>query len=481
MYDVVIIGCGVVGAATARELSKYDLKTAVLEAQNDVAMGASKANSAIIHAGYDPKAGSEMAELNILGNRLTAELCEKLDVPFKRIGSLVVAFDENDLKIIRELYARGVSGGIEGLAVWDKAKCFAEEPNLSRDAVGALYAPTAGIISPWELTLALAQSAVRNGAHVFLNTEVKTIARQNGAFSIATADGRRFESTYIINAAGTHCDEVAALAGDDTVKLVPTKGEYYLLDKSEGTRIRHIVFQCPTKMGKGTLIAPTVHGNLIVGPNAQVIVDRNDTSTTSEGLAQVMRAAQRAVPSVNFRDNIRNFAGKRANLETDAFIIAESAVVRGLFNLAGIKSPGLTCAPAIALKAVELLKAAGLRMEPKTHFSEERKVVRMKNLSDGEKNTLIKEDPRYGRVVCRCETITEGEIIDALHGVIPARSLDGVKRRTTAGMGRCQGGFCSSRIVALMAKELHIPAQDVVLDKNGSNILTGRTKTGGGA
>lgn len=479
MYDIIIIGCGVIGAAAAREFSKYDLSVAVLEAQNDVAMGASKANSAIIHAGYDPKAGSAMAGLNILGNKLTAELCETLDVPFRRIGSLVLAFDNFELEIVKNLYAKGVSGNIEGIAVWDKATCLAEEPGLSKDVVGALYAPTAGIISPWEFTLALAESAVINGTQLYLNAEVSSIVKTGGVFIIKTKDGRQFEAVNIINAAGTHCDEIASLAGDDTVKLVPTKGEYYLLDKSEGARVKHIVFQCPTKLGKGTLIAPTVHGNLIVGPNAEKVTQKDDMSTTAEGLAFVMRAAQRAVPAVNFRDNIRNFAGVRANMESDEFIISESAVVKNFFHLAGIKSPGLSSAAAIALEAVELVRAAGTLMIPKNHFAEGRKVVRMKKLSEDEKNRLIKKDPRYGRVICRCETVTEGEIVESLHGVIPACSLDGVKRRTTAGMGRCQGGFCSGRIVSLISKELHIPAEDIVQDKCGSMILTGRTKTGG--
>ncbi len=474
MYDVVIIGCGVIGAAAAYELSRYDLKIAVLESENDVATGSSKANSAILHAGYDPKPGTLMAKLNVEGNELAFRIAEKLHVPAERCGSLVVAFDEKDEEHLNELYRRGIENGVPGLSIISGDKARELEPNLSDEVRSALLAESAGIISPWDYTLAMAEVAVKNGAELFLNTRVTSIEKGE-CFTVRSSKGKTFKTRYVINAAGVNSDVVSEMVGDREFSVRPTAGEYYLLDKSEGERVSRVIFQCPNELGKGVLVSRTVHGNLIVGPNA-VETDRGNTATTREGLAFVQETAKRSVPGIQFRENIRNFAGIRANTEFDEFCIGESRSAKGFLNLGGIKSPGLTAAAAIGRYAAGLLKDMGLELIEKDSFDDTRKVIRFKELSDLEKNELIKRDPAFGRVICRCETITEGEIVAALHSVIPARSINGVKRRCNAGMGRCQGGFCSPRVCRIIARELGIDETEVVEEKEGSNVLYSRLK-----
>ena len=475
-YDVIIIGCGVTGAATAYMLSRYNVKVAVLEAENDVAVGTSKANSAIIHAGYDPVPGTLMARLNVEGNKLVSEIADQLNVPIAHTGSLVVAFSESEMDHVRKLYDRGVKNGVPELYVLDREETLKEEPNLSDEVCGSLYAKTAAVISPWDLTLAMAEVAVKNGVELFLNNRVSTIEKDGDEFVVTADNGNTFRGRYVVNAAGVYSDVVHELIGEKEFTVNPTKGVYFLLDKSEGSRVNHVIFQCPNELGKGVLVGPTVHGNLIVGPNAEPGTGRDDKSNTSKGLDFIRRTAMRSVPSIAFRENIRNFAGVRANTEFDEFLIAESKSVKGFLNLAGIKSPGLTAAPAIGKYACGLLNGMGLDLVEKAEFDNTREIVRFRELSAEEKEELIKKDPRYGRVICRCETITEGEIVDSLHSVIPARSIAGVKRRCNAGMGRCQGGFCSPRVAALIARELGIDETQVLDDRAESYILVGKMK-----
>ena len=473
-YDVVIIGCGVVGAACAYELAKHQLRLCVLEASNDVANGTTKANSAIVHAGYDPLPGTKMARLNVAGTAMMGELCRKLDVPYRNNGSLVLSLSEQDDGILRTLYAQGQTNGVPGLALLDREQTLAMEPNLSPDLRGALFAPSAGIVNPWELCLALAETAVRNGAELRLSAPVTAIRRTEGGFCISTPQGE-LRARYVVNCAGVSSDRIAAMAGDRSFRIQPTKGEYFLLDKSEGTRVEHVIFQCPSQLGKGVLVTPTVHGNLLVGPNAAAC-DAADTANTAAGLDFVRASAQRSVPGVNFRDNIRNFAGVRANSDRPDFILEESAAAPGLIHAAGIRSPGLSAAPAIGLEILELLRQAGLTLRRKDSFIDSRKRVRFHQLSDGEKNELIQADPRYGRVICRCETVTEGEIVACLHTPIPPVSVNGVKRRVGAGMGRCQGGFCGPRVQEIIARELGLDPTQVLMDWEGSWVLCGETK-----
>lgn len=475
MYDVAIIGSGITGSACAYFLSKYRLKIAVIEKNNDVCCGTTKANSAIIHAGYDPHPETLMAKLNVKGSAMAKEICAKLDVPYNQIGSLVVAFSEEEAKTVEELFERGNANGVPDLKILNREELKEAEPMISDEALCALYAPSAAIVNPWEYGLAMAETAVRNGAEVLLESEVTSIKKENGVFKI-TAGEKEIEAKYVINAAGVNCDDVHNMIAPPKFKVIPSAGEYYLLDKSEGKRARHVIFQCPNKDGKGVLVSPTVHGNLIVGPNADAR-DKDDTSTKTRCLDFVREKAVKSVPSINFRENIRNFTGVRAATDIDDFIIEFAC--EGFLDLAGIKSPGLSAAPAIAELAVKMLGESGLALEEKESFTDERTHLRFKHLSDEEKNNAVKKNSAYGRVICRCETITEGEIIDALNSPIPPVSLDGIKRRAGTGMGRCQGGFCGPKVLEIMAKYKNEPFEAVLQDNTGSIILTGKTKSEG--
>ncbi len=474
MYDVAIIGSGIVGAACAYRLSRFNLKTVVIEKNNDVCCGTTKANSAIIHAGYDPKPNTLMARLNVEGSKMTQEICEKLDIPYKQIGSLVAAFSEEEAKIIEELYQRGVKNGVQDIKVIGKDELKKLEPNISDEAVCALYAPTAAIVNPWEYGLAMAETAVRNGTEIMLEAEVTGIDKKENSWNIHTAKGD-IEAAYVINAAGVNSDDIHNMVAEETFRILPSAGEYYLLDKSEGTRVSHIVFQCPNKEGKGTLVAPTVHGNLIVGPNS-VSGDKEDISTKTASLDFIRETASKSVPSIAFRENIRNFTGIRANSTINDFIIEFAA--EHFLDLAGIKSPGLSAAPAIAKMAEEMLIENGLEAVEKEKFIDKRTHIVFKHLSAPVKNHVIYQNPAYGRVICRCETITEGEIIAALNSPIPPVSLDGIKRRAGSGMGRCQGGFCGPKILEIMAKFKNTDYENILQDNTGSYILTEPTKNG---
>lgn len=476
VYDVIILGCGVIGAACAYSLSKYDAKVLVLEADNDVANGTTKANSAIIHAGYDPKPGMKMAKLNVDGNAMAGEICKKLDVPFRRIGSLVLALEDGDDRTLQALYERGVANGVPGLKLLSKEETLALEPNVTETVRGALYAPSAGIVNPWEYCLAMAETAVKNGVQLRLRTPATAISKDGELFTVTTPNGG-FSARYILNCTGVKADQVAELICPKRFTIEPSKGEYFLLDKSEGTRVSRTIFQCPSKVGKGVLVSPTVHGNLLVGPNAEA-ASPDDTTNSADGLAFVRKMAVRSVPTISFRENIRNFAGVRANSDDEDFIIGEDPEVRGFFNFAGIRSPGLSAAPAIGEQAVRLLADAGFTPAKKESYDDSRKRIRFHELSDEEKNEMIARDPRYGRVICRCETVTEGEIVASLHCPIPPVSVNGVKRRVGAGMGRCQGGFCGPRVQEIIAREYGIRPTDVLMDWDGTWVLCGETKGG---
>lgn len=476
MLDVAVIGCGIVGASAAYELSRYDLNVAVLEAENDISTGTTKANSAIIHAGYDPEPGTLMAKLNVEGTILAKELCEKLDVPYKQIGSLVLAFSQEELPTLETLFDRGTKNGVPGLALLSGDEARALEPALSDAVVGALLAPSAAVVSPWEYAIALAETAVRNGVALHRSCAVTAIEAIDGGYRLTTTGGV-FEARYVLNAAGVCVDTIHNLIAEPEFTIRANRGEYYLLDKAEGERVSRVIFQCPSRDGKGVLVSPTVHGNLIVGPNAQDVED-DDLATTLSGLSMVAKAARKSVPDVNLRDSIRNFAGVRALTGADDFIIAEAKGAPGFIDLAGIKSPGLTAAPAIAKLAVEMLGQRSLPLREKAEFIDRRQVVRFRELDAGAKAKLVAENPAYGRVICRCETITEGEIVAAIHSPIPPVSVDGVKRRANAGMGRCQGGFCGPRVLELLARESGKSPLDIVQDKAGTVILTGETKGG---
>lgn len=477
MYDIAIIGCGVVGAATAYALSRYNVRAVVLEAENDVACGTTKANSAILHAGYDPEPGTLMARMNVRGSAMAKDICAALDVPYSPIGSLVLAFSDDELAHLQKLYENGMANGVPGVRLLHAQEALALEPQLSPSVKGALLAPSAAVVSPWDFALAMAETAVKNGVDLRLDTRVTAIdTNPDDTYTLhtknmASAQTEQIQAAYIVNAAGIHCADVHNMVAAPAFTVTPGRGEYYLLDKNEGARVNHVVFQCPGKAGKGVLVAPTVHGNLIVGPNAE---NADTTATTADGLAFVAATAKKSVPDVDLRASIRNFAGLRANTNRDDFIV-EFGAPRFL-DLAGIKSPGLSAAPALGEEAVRLLAEAGLNLTPKETFDNTRRRAHFHDLSLAEKQALVLREPAFGRVICRCETITEGEILSALQGPIPPRSIDAVKRRTGAGMGRCQGGFCGPRVLEILARAQHRDPLSIEQDTAGTRILTGHTK-----
>lgn len=476
MYDVTVIGCGVIGASAAYELSRYQLSVAVLEKENDVACGTTKANSAIVHAGYDPVPGTKMARLNVQGSKMMEALCRRLSVDYKRIGSLVLAFHEDDMTVVQELFDRGQKNGVEQLQILTREQTLEMEPNLSPDIIGALYAPTAAVVSPWGLALAMAQTAVRNGAELHLNSAVTSITDMDGYYHIVTSSGS-YDTKYIVNATGTHADEINDMAVEAFFHIIPVKGEYYLLDKNDGGLVGHVIFQPPQKNGKGVLVSPTVHGNLIVGPTADPAETPDDTAVTAQGLEKIVKLALRSTAKVNFRESIRNFTGVRATTEKDDFILEASAP--RFVNAAAIKSPGLSAAPAIGPEIRVILEENGLTCRKKESFIDARSLTLFKNMSMEEKQAALKSDSSYGRVICRCETITEGDILHVMQCPIPPVSIDGVKRRCNAGMGRCQGGFCGPRVHEILHRETGIPMEEIYQDRSGSYLLTGKTKDGG--
>ncbi|MFY9114756.1 MAG: NAD(P)/FAD-dependent oxidoreductase [Dethiobacteria bacterium] len=476
MYDVIVIGAGVTGASVARELSRYKLKIAILEKNNDVAEGTTKANSAIVHCGYDPQPGTLKAKFNVQGNPMFDKLSEELDVPFKRTGSMVVAFNDEELKTLHDLYARGMTNGVKRLKILSAEEARRLEPNLNDTVTGALLAPDCGIVCPFELTVALTENALENGARLFLNRQVKDIRKDSGGFTVITSDGT-FESRYIINCAGLHADEIYGMVTDADFRINPRRGQYFVLDKTAGNLVSMPIFQCPGKMGKGVLILPTVHGNLLVGPDSEDIDDKSNFDTSRDRLAYVREAAAKTSNHIPFGQCITQFTGLRATPDGGDFIIGASERVKGFINVAGIESPGLTSAPAIAVHVAEIMKEVAGGLEQKEDFNPRRqKAIRFSALSPDEKAALIKKDPSYGRIVCRCEQVTEGEIVDAIRRKAGATSLDGIKRRVRPGMGRCQGGFCSPRIMEILSRELHIDILDVVKNTQDSKVLTGTTK-----
>ena len=475
MYNVCIIGAGVSGCSIARELSRYQVNACVIEKCEDVCCGTSKANSAIVHAGFDAAEGSLMAKMNVLGNEMMDALSKELDFPFKRNGSLVVCLDEKDLPGLQELYDRGVKNGVKDLQILSREEAVKMEPNLSDNVAGALYAPTGGIVCPFNMTIALAENANTNGVEFKFDTLVKGIQKADGHFIIETDQGN-IESRYVVNAAGVYADEIHNMVSEKKIKITARRGDYCLLDRSVGGHVSHTVFMLPTKMGKGVLVTPTVHGNLLVGPTAVDIENKEGTNTTKEGLDELINKAGLTVKDLPMRQVITSFSGLRAHEDAHEFIIGEAEDAKQFIDVAGIESPGLSSAPAIGVMVADMLRDK-MGLEKKADFVAERKgILNPAELTLEQRNELIKKKPAYGTVICRCESVTEGEIIDAIHRPIGAKSLDGVKRRTRAGMGRCQAGFCSPRTMEILERELHMGMEDITKSGGSSKIVTGRTK-----
>lgn len=475
MYDVVIIGAGVTGSAVARELSRYRLKTVVLEKEEDVCCGTSKANSAIVHAGFDAVPGSMKAKMNVRGNSLIKELSRELDFPYKQNGSFVLCFDEKDLPKLEELKEKGEKNGVPGLRILHGKEIWEMEPNLSPEVKAVLFAPTGGIVCPFKLTIALAENANVNGVEFAFDTQVENIEKTENGYSLQTDKGI-YETRCVVNAAGVYADKWNNMVSSRKLSITPRKGEYYLLDKKAGDFVSHTIFQLPTKMGKGVLITPTVHGNLLVGPTAEDIENKEGVNTTRQGLDKAATMAKISAENVPLHMVITSFAGLRATEKDEDFVLGEAEGAEGFFNAAGIESPGLSSAPAIGEYLAEII-AEKLHGEKKDDFQAERKDIPCIAESTPEEiQALIAENPAYGNVICRCETVTEGEILNAIHRPLGAKSLDGVKRRTRAGMGRCQAGFCSPRTMEILSRELHKDPLELTKAGGESRILTGAIK-----
>ena len=475
MYDVVIVGAGVTGCAVARYLSRYEVKALVLERGDDVCVGTSKANSAIVHAGYDAENGSLMAKYNVEGSRMMEPLSKELDFAYDRCGSLVVCLSEKDLPRLWALYENGVKNGVEDLRVIGRAELLDMEPNISPDAVAALWAPTGAIVCPFGLTIALAENAAVNGTEFRLNTEVTGIRRENGYYVAETNQGP-VEARAVVNAAGVYADEIHNMVSEKKIRITPRKGEYLLLDHATEGYVKHTVFQLPGVLGKGVLVSPTVHGNTLVGPTALDIEDKEAVNTTADGLQDVIAKSGLALRDIPLRQVITSFAGLRAHEASHEFILGEVSDAPGFFDCAGIESPGLSSAPAIGLHMSDLV-AEKLGLARKQDFKAERKgILDAKKLSAEERNELIKKEPAYGQIICRCESVSEGEIIDAIRRPLGARNLDAVKRRVRAGMGRCQAGFCSPRVIEILARELGIPESESAKTGGDSKYIVGTAK-----
>lgn len=466
-----MIGCGVTGASIAYELSHYKLAVAIVESENDIACGTTKANSAIVHAGYDPQPGTKMARLNVEGSKMMEGLCKRLSVAYKRIGSLVLAFNDSDMDMLKELLRRGNLNGVEKLSILTRQQALGIEPGLNPDITGA-------IVDPWGLAIAMAQTAVYNGTKLYLNSSVESITNM-GKYYRVKAGNNTIDTNYIVNAAGTHADKINDLVAKPFFKILPVKGEYYILDKNQGDIVKHTIFQTPNKGGKGVLVSPTVHGNLIVGPTAESTNDPDDTSVTAEGLREVVNISLRSDSNINFRESIRNFAGVRATSENDDFIIEASDDAPRFVNAASIKSPGLSASPAIGIEVRKILKNTDLSCSKKQVFSDYNKQPLFKDMTPRQKEEALARNPLYGRVICRCETITEGDILQAIQGPIPPVSIDGVKRRCNAGMGRCQGGFCGPRVHEILSRETGLPMEKIEQNLRESYLLTCETKVWG--
>ena len=474
MFDVVVIGGGVIGGTILRELSKYSVNALMLEKESDVCMGASKANSGIVHAGFDAKSGSLKAKFNVLGSKMMKDYAKELGVKYKNNGSIVLAFSEEEKGSIKELYERGISNGVKDLEIVDKEQLKKLIPNVSENAICALYAKTGGIICPYELTIASIGNAMDNGAKLKTDFEVVKIDVEKDGFTVYSSKGESVKAKVIINASGAGSEKVAKLVGDDSVSIGYRRGEYVLLDR-EAQVTPFTIFAAPTAKGKGVLVSATVDNNTIIGPTAEVI-EEFSTATTQDGLGEVIAKSSKMVNNIPYGTTITSFAGVRAFSKDRHDFIIEESKVKNFINVCGIESPGLSSAPAIAEYVVNTLVPKGM-LVPNPNFNGKRKPeTYFKNLSDEEKNEIIKKDHRYGNIICRCEQVTEGEIVSAIKENPKATDIDGVKRRTRSGMGRCQGGFCQPRVAEILARELNIPITEVTKFGGNSKIIEGTSK-----
>ncbi len=484
--DVVIIGAGVCGCSIAMQLSKQDISVTVIDRNSDIGEGTSKANSGIVHAGYDAKPGTLKAKLNVEGSRMMPDLARQLDIPFMQNGSMVVALSDEDIPHLHELFERGQKNGVEGLRIMSGAEARKMEPNLSDDAKGVLFAPTGGIICPFRLTSAMAESAYVNGVLFDLNTNVDVITKEGNDYVISAVRYDEFDPSkdtkvsyrarVIINAAGVYADRFHNMMTDDTLTITPRKGEYCLLDVTAGRHVGRTIFRMPSSLGKGILVTPTIHGNLLVGPTATDLDDKEGVFTTREGLAAVNAPGASAVKDIPMNEVITSFAGLRPHGDRGDFVIGELFDSPGFIDVAAIESPGLSASPAIGVMVADIVRDILSCREKANWTGEIPPLNHMKLMTMQEQAALIEQDSSYGNIICRCSTVSEGEILETIRRPLGARTLDAVKRRTGANMGRCQGGFCYPKVMEILSRELGIPMEKITKKGRGSEILTGRIK-----
>lgn len=475
MYDIVIIGAGVCGCSIARELARYKCKTVVIDKASDICEGTSKANSGIVHAGFDAKPGSMKAKLNVLGNKMMKELATELDFDYKQNGSLVLCFSELEVSQLQVLLEQGVQNGVPNLRIINQDELRKMEPNVSPNAYAALYAPSAGIVCPFNITIAMAENAYVNGTEFLLDTEVVEITRDEESYKVITTKGT-YEGKIVINAAGVYADVFHNMVSMNKINITPRKGEYCLLDKKVGDYVNKTLFQLPNQYGKGVLVTPTVHGNLLIGPSATDIDDKEGIQTTAECMEKVLNQASNSLKELPRRQIITSFAGLRAREDHGDFIIQELEDAKGFIDVAGIESPGLTCAPAIGQYVAEIVHNI-IKLEEKNNYVAIRNGIRhMQTATLEQREAMIRENSAYANVICRCELVTEGEIVDAINRPLGAKTIDGVKRRTRAGMGRCQAGFCSPKTLEILARELGVSVDEITKCGGESKYIMGINK-----
>lgn len=475
MYDIVIIGAGVSGSSIARELSRYQTSVCVVDKEEDVCCGTSKANSGIVHAGYGAEEGSLMAKLNVKGNKMMEALAGELDFPFVRNGSLVVCTDEKEIELLKELRQRGIHNGVLGMRILNREEVREMEPNIAAGVAAALYAPTGGIVCPFSYNIAMAENAAANGVEFKFNTKVSGLETTGQGWRLLTGQGQ-IEAKYVVNAAGVYADVFHNMVSDEKIHITARRGDYCLFDKTTEGFVKSTIFGLPTAYGKGVLVTPTVHGNTLAGPTAIDIPDKEGTNTTAAGLDSLLRMADFSVKGLPRGKIITSFAGLRAHEDGHDFIIGEAAGAKGFIDCAGIESPGLSSAPAIGVTVAGLLRER-MDLKPDSGFVGTRKgVLNPKDLPKEEYQKLIQAKPEYGTIICRCEMVTEGEIIDAIRRPLGAKSLDGIKRRTRAGMGRCQSGFCMPRTMEILARERKLAQKEITKNGPASHIIVGVNK-----
>ncbi|MBR5506938.1 MAG: NAD(P)/FAD-dependent oxidoreductase [Clostridia bacterium] len=475
--DVVVIGAGAVGCAIARELSKYQVNVIVVDKNEDVGGDASKSNSAIIHTGYDAAPGTLESQLVVAANPMYDEIVKDLDVPFKRIGAILPAITDEQFSQLPAIKEKAFKNHVYDVEYKSGKELLEMEPNLNPEVKGGLYIPRESIIDPFILVQAMAENAFANGVEFLLGAKVTDIKTENGKIKSVVTEKGEIETKYVINSAGLYCDEIAEMVGKADYKVVARKGQFYILDKNTSCQVEHIVLPIPTKITKGKLMCPTIHGNMLVGPTAEDQESKVDKCTTTEGLDSIAKDVRNLIPNVNLRDTITQYSGLRPNRNPEGLNFDMYDDLEGYINLSGVRSTGLTLSVAMGKYVVQQMLMHGAEFVLKENFIKTRKgIIKFSEQPLEVQDALIRENPLYGNVVCRCETITEAEILEAIHRPLGAKSVDAVKRRVRAGMGRCQGGFCGPKVIEILARELNVKPEEINKHNPGSYMVTGRNR-----